>query len=477
MLNFTAAELAGITSGELTAAPPGLTVKGFFVDSREAIAGGVFVAIKGERTDGHQFLSDIHAANVGLAIIDVHYSGVVPAELPVLRVKDPVIALGQIAHWARVTKLQAQVIAVTGSSGKTTTKDFIAGILSDAGPTIWAKGSFNTEVGLPLTILGADETTKFLVLEMGMRGIGHIELLSKIALPNVGVVTNIGSAHMQLLGSRESIASAKGELIRSLSPDSWAVLNEDDSLVRAMSSSSKAQVVTFGESASAQFRAKNVQVDNNARCSYMLEYLDRSYPVSLRIPGEHQVANSLAALAAATCAGVPIAQAVQALNEIAHISKWRMEVVTTTDGVTVINDSYNANPESMRAALKTLAAMSVGRRSIAVLGPMRELGDAEREEHDALGRMAVRLDISLLVCVGDTMKITHLGASQEGSWGEESQWVPDIDAAIDFLRERIEPGDVVLVKASRSVGLERVADALLAGKVSKVSEEKSEGAL
>lgn len=475
MFEFTLAEIARVTQGELIAEHPEVTVSGFFVDSRAPINGGVFVALKGERVDGHEFLENVCASGAGLAIIEKAFSGEIPHNFPHVIVENSVTALGQIAHWARVTKLRAKVIGITGSSGKTTTKDFIAGILTQSGPTVWAHGSFNTEVGLPLTLLAADESTKYLVVEMGMRGIGHIESLARIAVPDIGVVTNVGSAHIELLKTQENIALAKGELIRSLGSKAWAVLNEDDPYVRAMADSTEAQVARYGESSKANYRAVHIELSPDAHCSFQIEHAGESHQVQLRIPGEHQVSNALAAIAAVHCAGVSVGEAAEWIGNIDQISKWRMEVTTNERGVTVINDSYNANPESMRAALKTLANMSQGRRSVAVLGPMLELGDRSVEEHDSLGRLAVRLDISLLLCVGEPMKITHLGASQEGSWGDEAHWVPDIDSAIEFLSQYVRTQDVVLIKASRSIGLERVAESLISGDLSKVSDDHAEG--
>lgn len=475
MFEYSLSELVQVTAGTISGGDTSGTVSGFFVDSRECIPGGVFVAIPGERVDGHTFLADVQESGAALAIINQSFTGSIPEGLSVIAVADTVKALGQIAHWTRVTKLHAKVVGITGSSGKTTTKDFIAGILEQCAPTNYAKGSFNTEVGLPLTIVSADAETQFLVLEMGMRGVGHIETLTNIAVPDVGVVTNVGSAHLGLLGSVENIAQAKGELIRSLGAHSFAVLNADDPRVREMAGSTAASVVTFGEHSDATFRASEIEVDPEGRVSYKLHHGGEAYAVMLQIPGEHQVSNSLAAIAACSSVGIDVSRAVELIGRVERISKWRMEVTHLDNGVTIINDSYNANPESMRAALKTLANMARGRRSIAVLGPMKELGDQTMVEHDALGRLAVRLDISKLLCVGDEMKVTHLGASQEGSWGEESQWVPDIDAALVYLGQNIAPGDVVLVKASRSVGLDRVAHALISGEISKVSGDQPEG--
>ncbi len=365
----------------------------------------------------------------------------------------------------RRERLTCTVVGITGSSGKTGTKDLVAGVLSCLGPTVSALGSFNTEVGLPLTILSADEQTRYLVLEMGMRGEGHIDYLVRLARPDVGVVVNVGSAHLGMLGSREAIARAKGELVTGLGPDGVAVLNGDDPLVRAMADRTAARVLTFGESADCDVRATDIRVDENARPSFTLSQAStlEAQPVTLQFSGEHYVSNALAAAAVGLSLGASVEQVADGLRAASPVSRWRMEVAVAPGGYTVVNDAYNANPESMRAALKTLAAMAAGRRTWAVLGEMRELGDASVDEHDAIGRLAVRLDISKLVCVGAGTRVMHLGASNEGSWGEESMHVPDVEAAIELVRAQVRPGDVVLVKASRSVGLERVAEALLEG--------------
>ena len=383
--------------------------------------------------------------------------------LPCVVVADPVAALGRLASWYRRERLSCTVIGITGSSGKTSTKDLVARVLATAAPTVSPPGSFNTEVGLPLTVLGADADTRFLVLEMGMRGEGHISYLVGLMNPDIGVVLNVGSAHLEMLGSREAIARAKSEMVRDLPSTAVAVLNRDDPAVRAMADITAAQVLTFGEAPDADLRATDVRVDDAARPSFTLTdtRTDEAMPVSLLLSGEHHVSNACAAAAVGRAAGLSMEQIADALRSAEPDSRWRMEVRVAPAGFTVINDAYNANPESMRAALKSLAAMAAGRRTWAVLGEMRELGDASREEHDAIGRLAVRLDISRLVCVGEATRVMHLGASSEGSWGEESIHVPDIDAAIALLRDQVRPDDVVLVKASRSIGLERIAEALL----------------
>ena len=464
MIALTAGEIADAVSGTLAAIDAATTVTDVCVDSRAVPPGSLFVAIRGERADGHDFAAEVVAAGAVAVLSARPLVDAAGAPLPCIVVDDPVEALGRLAADVRRTRLRCTVVAITGSSGKTSTKDLVAAVLSTMGPTVSAAGSFNTEVGVPLTILSADETTEFLVVEMGMRGEGHIAYLVDIARPDVGVVINVGSAHLGMLGSREAIARAKGELVRGLTADDIAILNADDPLVRDMAATTAARVVTFGEAPDSDVRATDIRIDDLARPSFTLTDArsGEAKPVSLQFSGEHYVPNALAAATVALCLGGSLEQVADGLRAAEPASRWRMEVSVAPGGFTVVNDSYNANPESMRAALKTLAAMAAGRRTWAVLGEMRELGDDAMVEHDAIGRLAVRLDISRLVCVGEGTRVMHLGASNEGSWGEESIHVPDVDAAIALLAEHVRADDVVLVKASRSIGLERVAEALLA---------------
>lgn len=466
MIPLSIDEIADMVDGRVAGAERATIVTDVVVDSRAAGPGAMYVAIVGERADGHDFAAA--AVESGCVVVLCSRELVGPhGPLPCIVVDDPVLALGRLAARVRRDRLTAKVVAITGSSGKTTTKDLLASVLASAGPTVSPLGSFNTEVGLPLTVLSADEGTEFLVVEMGMRGLGHIGYLVDIADPDVGVVLNVGSAHLGMLGSREAIADAKAELVAGLRPSATAVLNADDPLVRTMSAATPAAVVTFGESADAIVRALDVRLDERARASFVLTDTrggrDASARVALQLVGEHNVSNALAVAATALSLGVPLAEIALALSEATSVSRWRMEIMDAPGGYTVINDAYNANPESMRAALKTLAALSVGRRSWAVLGEMRELGATSQDEHDAIGRLAVRLDISRLVCVGEGTRVMYLGAANEGSWSDEAAHVPSIQAAIDLLQAEVRPGDVVLVKASRSVGMEVVAQAILDG--------------
>jgi UDP-N-acetylmuramoyl-tripeptide--D-alanyl-D-alanine ligase len=435
------------------------------IDSRKVGPGALFVAFAGERVDGHEFAA--RAVQDGAAAV----LAARPVGVPAIVVDDVQSALGALARHV-LERLGATVVALTGSAGKTSTKDLVAQLLQRLAPTVWTPGSLNNEIGLPLTVLSADATTRHLVLEMGARGVGHIRYLTGLTPPRIGMVLNVGSAHIGEFGSRERIAEAKGEMVESLPAEAEggiAVLNADDPLVLAMASRTKARVVTFGESEQADVRAENVRLNDRGQAVFGLRTPTGYADVTLRLYGEHHVSNALAAAAVASELGMPAGEIATALSEAGSLSHWRMEVTERPDGVTVVNDAYNANPESMRAALRALAAMgrsaqARGGRTWAVLGKMAELGEQSLSEHDAVGRLAVRLNVSKLVAVGGTEAAwLQMGAYNEGSWGEESVHVSDAEAAIDLLRSEVRPGDVVLVKASRSVGLETVALALTEG--------------
>lgn len=469
MIALSLAEIAEVVGGQTHDIPdPSVRVTGPVVrDSREAGPGSLFVAFVGERVDGHDFARQVVEAGAAAVLASR------PVGVPAIVVEDVQSALGALARHV-VDKLGTTLVALTGSAGKTSTKDLIAQVLQRKAPTVWTPGSLNNEIGLPLTALSATEETQFLVLEMGARGIGHIRYLTDLTPPRIGLVLNVGTAHIGEFGGREQIAQAKGELVEALPPSDaggTAVLNADDPLVRAMASRTKAKVILFGESGEADVRAENVRLTDRGQPAFSLHTPSGASDVTMRLYGEHHVSNALAAAAVAHELGMSAEEIATALSEAGSLSRWRMEVTERPDGVTVVNDAYNANPESMRAALRALAALgeasrAQGGRTWAVLGKMAELGDEALAEHDAVGRLAVRLNVSKLVAVGGReASWLQLGAYNEGSWGEESVHVSDAQAAVDLLRSELRPGDVVLVKASRAVGLESVALALLDGGV------------
>ena len=465
MIALSLAEIAEVVGGQTHDIPdPSALVTGPVVrDSREVEPGSLFVAFAGERVDGHDFAAAVVEAGAAAVLASR------PVGVPAIVVPDVQAALGALARHV-VRKLGTTLVALTGSAGKTSTKDLVAQVLQRKAPTVFTPGSLNNEIGLPLTALSATEETRFLVLEMGARGIGHIRYLTDLTPPRIGLVLNVGTAHIGEFGGREQIAQAKGELVEALpsaEEGGVAILNADDPLVRAMASRTKARVILFGESGEADVRAENVTLTAAGQPVFRLRTPSGASDVTMRLYGEHHVSNALAAAAVAHELGMSADEIATALSEAGSLSRWRMEVTERPDGVTVVNDAYNANPESMRAALRALAAMgkaaqAQGGRTWAVLGKMAELGDEALAEHDAVGRLAVRLNVGKLVAVGGReASWLQLGAYNEGSWGEESVHVSDAQAAIDLLRSQLRPGDVVLVKASRSVGLESVAQALL----------------
>lgn len=492
MLPLTLVEVADVVGGRLHNAGGAETITGTVeFDSRKITAGGLFVAVPGERVDGHGYAREAVASGA-TAVLAAHEVDA-PAVIVPPVTADPgtsassgalalagddsgegaavLAALGRLARHVLRQLPGLTVVGVTGSSGKTSTKDLIAHVLAPMGETVAPPGSFNNELGHPWTVLRCDERTRYLVLELSARGAGHIAALCEIAPPTVGVVLNVGSAHVGEFGSRENIAKAKGELVAALpaaSEGGTAVLNADEPLVAAMAGRTVAEVVRFGtgaasESPAPDVSAAGIELDAQARPSFLLRGDGGEVPVTLTLHGEHHVGNALAAAAVAMRLGAPLGQVGAALSSARRVSSHRMDVRTRPDGVTIVNDAYNASPESVRAALKTLVAMTAeagGGRSWAVLAAMGELGAESEHTHDEIGRLAVRLNVDRLVVVGNDAAAIHHGANLEGSWGEESVLVPDVDAATAMVRAQARPNDVVLVKGANTYGLWRLADAL-----------------
>lgn len=491
MIDLTVARIAEIVGGRLADISPAEAdathVTGTVeFDSRAVTHGGLFLALPGARSDGHDFAAGAVAAGaaVVLAARPVGVPAIVVPPAPAADAHSGALEYDRdgsgAAVLAALAKLGAavaeelaagglRIVGITGSSGKTSTKDLIAAVLRPLGKVVAPPGSFNNELGHPWTVLRATRDTDFLVLEMSARHPGNIAALARIATPSIAAVLNVGTAHLGEFGSREVIAQTKAELVQAVPASGVVVLNADDPVVAAMAGKTAARVVTVGLSPSADLRAVDVTLDELARPSFTLCRGDEQVDVQLAVHGEHQVGNALCAAAVALECGASLQQVADALAGAASASRHRMEVRTRSDGVTVINDAYNANPDSMRAGLQALAAMSrsgarAERRSWAVLGEMAELGEDSIGEHDRIGRLAVRLDISRLVVVGTgrPMSAMHHGAVMEGSWGSESVMVPDADAALDLLRAELATGDVVLVKASNSAGLGALAEKLTA---------------
>ncbi|MBN9606747.1 MAG: UDP-N-acetylmuramoyl-tripeptide--D-alanyl-D-alanine ligase [Actinomycetales bacterium] len=468
MIALRTGELAELLGGRLV---PGLgavhdpeaEVSGSVqTDSRLVEEGSIFFALPGAETDGHRFAAA--AAEAGAALVVAERELELP--IPQILVPSGVEALQTLAREvvARVRALgRLRVAAVTGSNGKTTTKNLLEAVLAEHGPTVAPVKSFNNEVGAPVTFLRVDEGTDFLVAEMGASYVGDIARLIRIVTPDVGIVLKVGMAHAGEFGGIEQTQRAKSEMVTDLPPEALAVLNADDPRVMAMASMTRARVVTFGAAAGADLRAVDIATDlEGTRFTLLVD--GGRYPVRMRILGEHHVANALATLAVAREFGLPLEAAIARIGEVARAERGRMELLEGDPeqgfgGVTVIDDAYNASPDSMAAALKTLAALrGEGRRTVAVLGEMSELGEFAQEEHDRIGRLAVRLDIGQLVVVGDGARHIHLAAAHEGSWDGESRFVPDAQAAYDLLSEFLRAGDVVLVKSSNSAKLRFLAE-------------------
>ncbi|WP_420175730.1 UDP-N-acetylmuramoyl-tripeptide--D-alanyl-D-alanine ligase [Luteococcus sp. OSA5] len=478
MRTMDAATLAEWAGGELQGDPQAQVGPDVVIDARKATEGSVFVAIPGERVDGHDFTGQAQAAGAA-AVIGTRQT---EAELAHVVVEESVAALSRLARQVVAREQQRGLVslAVTGSSGKTSTKDLLAQLLEADGPTVSPVGSFNNEIGVPLTACSIDAETRYLVSEMGARGLGHVAWLCSLMAPSVSLVLNVGTAHLGEFGSREAIAQAKGEIIESLPADGWAVLNADDPLVAGMAPRTSARLAWWsrtnwstqlGERPAGDLfvSASQVQVNALEQYGFVLE-VERdgqqvSLPVQLQQLGSHQVSNALAAAAGAIAAGCSPEQVASSLSTATARSPWRMEMSVREDGAAVLNDAYNANPGSMLEAINTLGRIARARRdedsssrSFAVLGDMLELGDDADELHRELGRLAVRNRVDEVVAVGSFAERIVEGARQAGG----SARVAERDEVAGSLT--LGRADVVLVKASRGLALETVAAALLAGK-------------
>ena len=456
MIPLSVAEIAAAAGAELDAVPDAdvLVTGPVVIDSREVGPGSLFAALPGTRTDGHAF------AGAALAAGAVAVLAARPVGGPAIVVPDVQAALGKIARAVIDRAPDLTVVGITGSAGKTTTKDLAAQLVETLGPTVAPRESFNNEIGHPLTVLKITDQTRYLVSELAARGLGHITELCAIAPPRIGVVLCVGHAHTGEFGSLEAIAVAKGELPAALPADGIAILNADDRRVAAMAARTRARVVTFGQSRNADVQAQEISTDELGRPRFTLVTRGAAAPVQLQLYGEQNVPNALAAAATALELGMPVADVADGLSTAVARSRWRMEVTRRPDGVTVINDAYNANPDSVRAALSTLSTMARGRRGFAVLGYMAELGDEAERLHEEIGAVAAAAGLAGLIVVGEDAAPILVGAKTAVSWHGEPVWVPDAATAFRAVRDRLRHGDVVLVKASHSVGLERVALAL-----------------
>lgn len=458
MIELSVTDIAAAVGGRIVR-DGGAPISGpVHTDSRLVEPGSIFFALPGDVTDGHRFAGAAVERGAALVIAERELE----LDVPQIVVESGLTALAALARdvVARVRALGAlQVVAVTGSNGKTTTKNMLQAILSAEGETVAPVGSFNNNVGAPISMLGITRSTRYLVVEMGADALGDISHLIGIVVPDVGIVLKVGLAHIGRFGDEDTIERAKSEMVTDLPASAVAVLNADDVRVARMAALTSARVSWFGLDESADVRAVDVEVAPTGT-SFTVVADGRRWPVRLRILGEHHVSNALAAITATRALGIPLDRSISALESIVRAERWRMEVLEAPEGYTVINDAYNASPDSMAAALKTLVQVAGDARTFAVLGEMAQLGRYADEEHDRVGRLAVRLGIHQLIVVGHGARHIHNAAGLEGSWDGESVLVADDDAAYDELRDRLRKGDVVLVKASNSAGLKTLGDRL-----------------
>jgi UDP-N-acetylmuramoyl-tripeptide--D-alanyl-D-alanine ligase len=426
------------------------------IDSRAAAPGALFVALPGSRTDGSRFVADAFARGAAAVVVGEG----VDANGPVVHVRSPGDALLRLAADERATHLRdARLVAITGANGKTSAKDFAGAVLGTGFRTHASAGSYNNEIGLPLTLLAAPEGVEVIVAEMGARHEGDVRLLCEIARPDIAVVTNVGVAHIEIFGSWEAIVRASAEPLEALGADGVAVLCADDPVVSAMVPPAGVRVVTFGRSARSDVRAEAVDLDSGGRARFELVHGDERETVELAVPGEHMVSNALAAAACGLVLGLTAAECAAGLKGV-PISPWRMETFTTANGVRVVNDAYNANPESMAAALRAARWMAGEGRLIAVLGVMAELGPIAAREHERVGELAARLRVDRLVTVGAGAREIAAAALREGVEPESAVSFEDPDDALADIVANARAGDVVLFKASRVAALDRLAESL-----------------
>ena len=446
MITLTAGEIALLVGGELLCDRDLLISKAPVFDSRLATPGCFFLALKGENADGHEFAADAYRNGAMFSLTSQRIDG------PCIVVKDVLEALSILAAFVRKRLDKLVVIGITGSQGKTSTKDLLTHMLGAVGPTVAPAGSFNNDLGLPITLLECDDRTRFCILEMGARHMGDIARLCEIAKPNIGVVLTVGTAHIGEFGSREVIAQTKGELIASLDKDGIAILGAYDEFTPKMASQHQGQVILFGEKADIQVRAADIEM-REGRPHFDLVTPAGRDAVGMRAVGAHQVANALAVAAVGTALSLPLELIASSLSTAEISSKWRMELHESAD-LLIINDAYNANPESMSAAMRALVlfAQERGGSAWAFVGKMNELGQTQAPQSAAIGALAVELGIDHLVEINAPEYGEPVGAMV-------IHQRPTIESALDLV-DYFAPGDVVLVKASRSQGFEVLAESL-----------------
>jgi UDP-N-acetylmuramoyl-tripeptide--D-alanyl-D-alanine ligase len=464
MITISAARLAELVHGEVVSGMPETVFSGAEIDSRAVTKGMAFFALPGERADGHGFVGAAARAGARVAVVSRFDEDVAAqtagAAVAVVLVPDVGAALRALARHHRGT-LRCPVVGITGSTGKTSTKDFLVAALGpDRGVTA-TRGNRNNELGVPLTVLEAGPETGVLVVEMGMRAEGEIEGLCSIARPTAGIVTNIGQTHLETMGSQEAIARAKGELVACVPSAGRVFLNGDDAWSRSLEVRSAAPVTWYGTGVRADVRASGIEVDEYGRPSFTLSANGESAQVTLPVPGRHHAYTAAAAAAAALYIGEDLVEIAARLADV-HVTEMRMQVFVAANGITVVNDAYNANPTSMRAAVDALADMQARGTRVAVLGDMAELGSLTELAHFRIGEAVARSGIEQLVTIGERARRIAGGALAEGMTPSCVRPCATVEEGSEVLDDMLRAGDVVLVKASRSMGLERIVERILA---------------
>ena len=456
---FSLEHILAATSGLLLVSGP-TQFNGVSTDTRTLQAGDLYVALHGERMNGHTFLTLAREKGAAGAIIDEAVPGIrprhtTPGEWSVIEVTDTLYALGQLSAFHRRRFGAVPIIGITGSAGKTTTKEMTAAILEGVGAVLRSPGNFNNEIGMPLTLLALTRAHQSAVLEFGMRGRGQIGYLAALARPSIGVITNVGLTHLELLGTQQEIALAKAELLDEMSSNSTAILPHNDEFSPLLREHAPGTVLTFGDSGDADFRASDIMLGDDGCARFQLHYHLQTLPIVLGAPGRHQIMNALAAAAAAMTAGAGEEAVVRGLAGYAP-EKGRMRSLRAPRGYTVIDDTYNANPAAVRATLEFIAELP-GARKIAILGDMRELGAAARAIHQDIGRYAIEVGVDALLAVGELGQEYIAGAADS-----RAQWYPDNATLAQAIFPELRAGDVVLVKGSRAMNMEEVVESLLA---------------
>jgi UDP-N-acetylmuramoyl-tripeptide--D-alanyl-D-alanine ligase len=464
---FTLEEVLKATDGRLLQGKEKTSFGGISTDSRTVATGELFVALQGNRFDGHHYALEALKKKAGGVVIeedktrDIRWNGFRPSV--VIAVKDTLRALGDIARERRRT-YETPVVALTGSNGKTTTKDMISACLETAFPVLKTKGNLNNLIGLPLTLLNLTERERVVVLEMGMNVPGEIRRLTEIAEPDVGLITNIDKVHLEGMGSLERIKEEKGELFRRMRKDGTILVNQDDPRVIDLASDYQGQKITFGMDHPAEVMASEVRLRGAAGTSFILMMEGGTMEINLPLLGKHFVPNALSAIAAASLFGIELEKVKEALEHVPP-SPMRMEVLRLKEGVTLINDAYNANPRSMELALEILSEMKGEGRAIAVLGDMLELGDFSLEAHQHIGKRVAELSVDVLLALGEEAPVLVESAIRQGMDLEKAKIVEGHVEAISLLRKMVREGDWILIKGSRRMGMEKITEGLMERRV------------